>query len=132
MFQTFELVSLHFIQALVLKREGKLMELVDETLSSDFKKDEALRMINVALLCTNTSPALRPTMSAVVSILEDHLDLPEFSLESRSHDDDDDELKFQGLRDKYDEMRSLSESQTLTHSSNTTRRDCSSTTSESG
>ncbi|XP_049384356.1 probable LRR receptor-like serine/threonine-protein kinase At1g07650 [Solanum stenotomum] len=95
--------------ALVLKREGKLMELVDETLSSDFKKDEALRMINVALLCTNTSPALRPTMSAVVSILEDHLDLPEFSLESRSHDDDE-ELKFQGLRDKYDEMRSLSES----------------------
>ncbi|KAH0698174.1 hypothetical protein KY289_015656 [Solanum tuberosum] len=95
--------------ALVLKREGKLMELVDETLSSDFKKDEALRMINVALLCTNTSPALRPNMSAVVSILEDHIDLPEFSLESRSHDDDD-ELKFQGLRDKYDEMRSLSES----------------------
>ncbi|KAK6797301.1 hypothetical protein RDI58_005003 [Solanum bulbocastanum] len=114
--------------ALVLQKHGKLMELVDETLSSDFKKDEALRMINVALLCTNPSPALRPTMSAVVSILEDHLDLPEFNLESRSHDD---ELKFQGLREKYDEMRSLSESQTLTHSSNTTRRDCSSTTSES-
>ncbi|KAK4710936.1 hypothetical protein R3W88_005449 [Solanum pinnatisectum] len=117
--------------ALVLQKHGKLMELVDETLSSNFKKDEALRMINVALLCTNPSPALRPTMSAVVSILEDHLDLPEFNLESRSHDDGDDELKFQGLRDKYDEMRSLSESQTLTHSSNTTRRDCSSTTSES-
>ncbi|KAG5622292.1 hypothetical protein H5410_007510 [Solanum commersonii] len=117
--------------ALVLKREGKLMELVDKTLSSDFKKDEALRMINVALLCTNTSPALRPTMSAVVSILEDHLDLPELSLESRSHDDDD-ELKFQGLRDKYDEMRSLSKSQTLAHSCNTIRRECSSTTSESG
>lgn len=128
MFQTFELVYLHFIQALVLQKHGKLMELVDETLNSDFKKDEALRMINVALLCTNPSPALRPTMSAVVSILEDHLDLPEFNLESRSHDD---ELKFQGLRDKYDEMRSLSESQTLIHSSNTTRRDCSSTTAES-
>ncbi|XP_049371777.1 probable LRR receptor-like serine/threonine-protein kinase At1g07650 isoform X1 [Solanum verrucosum] len=113
--------------ALVLQKHGKLMDLVDETLSSDFKKDEALRMINVALLCTNPSPALRPTMSAVVSILEDHLDLPEFNLESRSHDDDDDELKFQGLRDKYDEMRSLSESQTLTHSSNTTRRDSSQT-----
>ncbi|XP_027770006.1 probable LRR receptor-like serine/threonine-protein kinase At1g07650 [Solanum pennellii] len=98
--------------ALVLQKHGKLMELVDETLNSDFKKDEALRMINVALLCTNPSPALRPTMSAVVSILEDHLDLPEFNLESRSHDD---ELKFQGLRDKYDEMRSLSVSQTLIH-----------------
>ncbi|XP_055803387.1 probable LRR receptor-like serine/threonine-protein kinase At1g07650 isoform X1 [Solanum dulcamara] len=116
--------------ALVLQRKGKLMELVDETLSSDFKKDEVLRMINVALLCTNPSPALRPTMSAVVSILEDHLDLPEFNLESRSHDDDD-RLKFQGLRDKYDDMRSLSESQTLTHSSNITRRDFFSTTSES-
>ncbi|XP_060194541.1 probable LRR receptor-like serine/threonine-protein kinase At1g07650 isoform X3 [Lycium barbarum] len=112
--------------ALVLQRQGKLMELVDETLGSDFKNDEALRMINVALLCTNPSPALRPTMSAVASILEDHIDLPEFNLESRFYDDDD-HLKFQGLRDKYDEMLSLSQSQTLTHSSNITGRDCSST-----
>ncbi|CAN4082160.1 unnamed protein product [Withania somnifera] len=116
--------------ALVLQKQGKLMELVDETLGSDFKKDEALRMINVALLCTNPSPALRPTMSAVVSILEDHLDLPEFNLESRFYDDDD-HLKFQGLRDKYDEMLGLGQSQTTTHPSNVTGRDCFSTTSES-
>ncbi|PHU26039.1 hypothetical protein BC332_04371 [Capsicum chinense] len=116
--------------ALVLQKQGKLMELVDETLGSDFKQDEALRMINVALLCTNPSPALRPTMSAVVSILEDHLDLPEFNLESRFYDDDD-HLKFQGLRDKYNEMLSLSQSQTHTHSSNVTGGDYFSTTSES-
>ncbi|KAF3665537.1 putative LRR receptor-like serine/threonine-protein kinase-like [Capsicum annuum] len=116
--------------ALLLQKQGKLMELVDETLGSDFKQDEALRMINVALLCTNPSPALRPTMSAVVSILEDHLDLPEFNLESRFYDDDD-HLKFQGLRDKYNEMLSLSQSQTHTHSSNVTGRDYFSTTSES-
>ncbi|MCD7460129.1 hypothetical protein HAX54_042938 [Datura stramonium] len=116
--------------ALVLQKQGKLMELVDETLGSDLNKDEALRMINVALLCTNPSPALRPTMSAVVSILEDHLDLPEFNLQSRFYDDDD-HLKFQGLRDKYDEMLRLNESQTLAHSSNATGRNFFSTTSGS-
>ncbi|CAN4105682.1 unnamed protein product [Withania somnifera] len=98
--------------ALVLQKQGKLMEQVDETLGSDFEKNEALRMTNVALLCTNPSPALRPTMS-------------EF------YDDDDDHLKFQGLRDKYDEMLSVSQSQTLTHSSNITGKGCFSTTCES-
>jgi hypothetical protein len=46
------------------------MELVDPKLGSEFNKEEAIRMIKVALLCTNPSPALRPTMSAVVSMLE--------------------------------------------------------------
>ncbi|CAN4105681.1 unnamed protein product [Withania somnifera] len=96
--------------ALDLKRQGKLMELVDETLGSDLNKDEALRMINVALLY--------------------HIDLPEFNnLESGFCDDD--VFKFQGIRDKYNEMLRLSQSQTLTHSSNITGRNCSSSTSTS-
>ncbi|XP_019266769.1 PREDICTED: probable LRR receptor-like serine/threonine-protein kinase At1g07650 isoform X2 [Nicotiana attenuata] len=111
--------------ALVLQRQGKLVELVDETLGSDLKQDEALRMINVALLCTNPSPALRPTMSAVVRILEDHLDLPEFNVESRFYDDYDDHLNLQGLRDKYGPMLSSSQSQPPTHSSSITGRECS-------
>ena len=36
------------------------MELVDPELESGFHKEEALRMIKVALLCTNPSPVLRP------------------------------------------------------------------------
>ncbi|MCD9646965.1 hypothetical protein HAX54_037230 [Datura stramonium] len=116
--------------ALVLQRQGKLMEVVDATLGCDLNQDEALRMINVALLCTSPSPALRPTMSAVVKILEDHLDLPEFTMESRFYNDYD-HLNFQGLRDKYGDTLSLSESQPLTYSSNISRRDCSSTTSTS-
>nr|XP_016490598.1 PREDICTED: probable LRR receptor-like serine/threonine-protein kinase At1g53430 [Nicotiana tabacum] len=111
--------------AVVLQRQGKLMDLVDETLGSDLKQDEALRMINVALLCTNPSPALRPTMSAVIRILEDHLDLPEFNVESRFYDDCDDHLNFQGLRDKYGPMLSSSQSQPPTHSSNITGTECS-------
>ncbi|XP_045800989.1 probable leucine-rich repeat receptor-like serine/threonine-protein kinase At3g14840 isoform X5 [Trifolium pratense] len=54
----------------LLKEEGNIMDLVDERLSEDFKKEEAMIMINVALLCTTVSPMHRPTMSSVVSMLE--------------------------------------------------------------
>ncbi|KAH7843006.1 hypothetical protein Vadar_011731 [Vaccinium darrowii] len=56
--------------ALVLKEKGNLMELVDPKLGSAYNKIEVAVMINVALLCANTSPAVRPAMSSVVSMLE--------------------------------------------------------------
>ncbi|XP_057725832.1 probable leucine-rich repeat receptor-like serine/threonine-protein kinase At3g14840 isoform X1 [Arachis stenosperma] len=59
-----------FDWALLLKEKGDLMDLVDEKLGSHYKKDEAMLIINVALLCTNTSPLNRPTMSSVVGMLE--------------------------------------------------------------
>jgi len=54
----------------LLKEEDSLMELVDPRLGKDFKKEEVILMINVALLCTNSCPSLRPSMSSVVSMLE--------------------------------------------------------------
>ena len=63
-------LSLWILQAYVLQAKGNLLELVDLKLGPEFNKDEAMRMINVALLCTNSSPTLRPTMSAVVRMLE--------------------------------------------------------------
>lgn len=48
------------------------MELVDPNLGSKFSVEEATLILNVALLCTNASPTLRPTMSSVVSMLEGH------------------------------------------------------------
>ncbi|XP_043701750.1 probable LRR receptor-like serine/threonine-protein kinase At1g53430 [Telopea speciosissima] len=56
--------------ALFLNERGNLMELVDEKLGLEFKKEELLGVLNVALLFTNASPTLRPTMSVVVSMLE--------------------------------------------------------------
>ncbi|KAH7843772.1 hypothetical protein Vadar_020583 [Vaccinium darrowii] len=56
--------------ALVLKEKGNLMELVDPKLGSAYNKIEVAVMINVALLCANTSPTVRPAMSSVVSMLE--------------------------------------------------------------
>ncbi|KAA8525012.1 hypothetical protein F0562_011350 [Nyssa sinensis] len=56
--------------AYVLQERGSLLELVDPDLGSEYSSDEAMVMLNVALLCTNASPTLRPTMSQVVSMLE--------------------------------------------------------------
>nr|TKS02604.1 putative leucine-rich repeat receptor-like serine/threonine-protein kinase [Populus alba] len=62
---------------LYLQKNGDIMEIVDPRLGSEFNKKEVVRMINVALLCTNQSPALRPTMSTVVSMLEGKTDVEE-------------------------------------------------------
>ncbi|XP_031120662.1 probable leucine-rich repeat receptor-like serine/threonine-protein kinase At3g14840 isoform X1 [Ipomoea triloba] len=84
--------------ALVLQRKGNLMELIDPRLGSDFNKEQAIRMIKVALLCTNPSPVLRPSMSAVVSMLEGHADILEYNFDLH-------EFNFEVMRDNYDEMQ---------------------------
>ncbi|XP_020250161.1 probable LRR receptor-like serine/threonine-protein kinase At1g53430 isoform X2 [Asparagus officinalis] len=56
--------------AYVLQEQGKLLELVDSSLGSNYLEKEAMQMMNLALLCSSPSPTLRPTMSTVVSILE--------------------------------------------------------------
>ncbi|XP_031120723.1 probable LRR receptor-like serine/threonine-protein kinase At1g07650 [Ipomoea triloba] len=76
--------------ALVLQEKGNLMELIDSRLGSDFDKEQALRMLEVALLCTNHSPALRPSMSTVVSMLEGNGDILEYKSDIR-------ELNFQAM-----------------------------------
>ncbi|XP_022978851.1 probable LRR receptor-like serine/threonine-protein kinase At1g53430 [Cucurbita maxima] len=59
--------------AYVLEEQGNLLELVDPDLGSNYSSEEAMRMLNIALLCTNPSPTLRPTMSSVVSMLEGNI-----------------------------------------------------------
>ncbi|KAF3794526.1 putative receptor-like protein kinase [Nymphaea thermarum] len=65
-----EKVGVLLERAYELKDEGNLLELVDPTLGKSYSKEEALRMLSLALLCTNQSPMLRPTMSTAVEILE--------------------------------------------------------------
>ncbi|KAK4439098.1 putative leucine-rich repeat receptor-like serine/threonine-protein kinase [Sesamum alatum] len=65
-----------------LKKKGNLMELVDPRLEPDFYKEEVLRAIHVALLCTNVVAAERPTMSTVVSMLEGRASVWEFVSDS--------------------------------------------------
>ncbi len=54
----------------MLEEQGSLLELVDPALGSEYKKEEALTLLNLALLCANPSPTLRPSMSSVVSMIE--------------------------------------------------------------
>uniref|UniRef100_A0A7N2LP81 non-specific serine/threonine protein kinase n=1 Tax=Quercus lobata TaxID=97700 RepID=A0A7N2LP81_QUELO len=72
---------------LVLQQRGNLMELVDPKLGSEFNKEEAIRMIKVALLCTNPSPALRPNMSAVVSMLKGQIAVHELDMDPSIYGD---------------------------------------------
>ncbi|KAL0443632.1 UNVERIFIED_CONTAM: putative leucine-rich repeat receptor-like serine/threonine-protein kinase [Sesamum latifolium] len=65
-----------------LKEKGNLMELVDPRLESNFNREEVMTAINVALLCTNTVAAERPSMSAVVSMLEGRAGVQEFVSDS--------------------------------------------------
>ncbi|XP_068499753.1 probable leucine-rich repeat receptor-like serine/threonine-protein kinase At3g14840 [Phaseolus vulgaris] len=66
----------------LLKEQGDLMDLVDERLGKDFKKDEVIVMINVALLCTQVSPMHRPTMASVVCMLEGKTNVQEVVLDT--------------------------------------------------
>lgn len=79
------------------------MELVDPRLGSEFNKVEAERMIKIALLCTNASPSLRPTMSEVVSMLEGSSNIPDVIPEAGGLSED---LRFKTLRDHPREMNS--------------------------
>ncbi|KAL6998922.1 hypothetical protein U1Q18_000089 [Sarracenia purpurea var. burkii] len=57
-----------------LHENNSEVELVDANLS-EFNKDEVKRLIGVALLCTQTSPQLRPSMSRVVAMLSGDIEV---------------------------------------------------------
>ncbi|XP_076891891.1 putative LRR receptor-like serine/threonine-protein kinase At1g53440 [Bidens hawaiensis] len=55
--------------AYTLQEQGNLLKLVDPSLEI-YSEQEAIKLLNLALLCTNDSPTLRPPMSTVVKMLE--------------------------------------------------------------
>eukprot|EP00258_Populus_trichocarpa_P031952 XP_024447971.1 probable LRR receptor-like serine/threonine-protein kinase RFK1 isoform X1 [Populus trichocarpa] len=79
-----------------LQQSGSFIELVDETLGSEVHIEEAETMVKVALLCTNASPTVRPTMSEVVSMLEGRMAVPDTRPELSSYNED---LRFKAMRD---------------------------------
>ncbi|XP_043818214.1 probable leucine-rich repeat receptor-like serine/threonine-protein kinase At3g14840 isoform X3 [Manihot esculenta] len=105
--------------ALFLQQRGNLMELVDPRLGSKFKKEEIVRMTKVALLCANSSPALRPTMSEVVDMLEGRTAVHEQVGGPSIYGE---ELGFKGSTDKFDQISHHSSSRTQ---SSTPRSDAS-------
>ncbi|KAJ4823896.1 hypothetical protein Tsubulata_026739 [Turnera subulata] len=88
-------------KALVLEQKGDVLDLVDPRLESEFNKEEAIRIVKVALLCTNPSPALRPDMSAVVKMLEGQAGVPDSVMDPTIYGD---ELRFKALRNHFDQI----------------------------
>ncbi|KAK4274221.1 hypothetical protein QN277_017481 [Acacia crassicarpa] len=52
-----------------MQREESIMSVVDSRIQ-DMYKEEAVKMLRIAILCTARLPALRPTMRSVVQMLE--------------------------------------------------------------
>ena len=57
------------LQTWHLYEKGSPLELMDPDIDSTCSKEEVLRVIEVALLCTQAVPTMRPKMSQVVAML---------------------------------------------------------------
>ncbi|KAL8044909.1 hypothetical protein ABFX02_08G077000 [Erythranthe guttata] len=81
-----------------LWNEGRPLEMVDKSLFGVFYADEALRCIQVGLLCTQNEPMYRPTMPCVLKMLQEQDLEIEFPVEARQRIDDElasDDFKYQ-------------------------------------
>ncbi|KAI7725901.1 hypothetical protein M8C21_007917 [Ambrosia artemisiifolia] len=98
-------------QAISLKTSGNLMELVDPKLDNTYDIQEMTVVINLALACTAISPANRPAMSSVVSMLERRIVPQEFPVEQSrlmAEIDRDKILKqLEDMNESYDEEMSI-------------------------
>ncbi|PON95785.1 LOW QUALITY PROTEIN: Tyrosine-protein kinase [Trema orientale] len=79
-------VSVFLIMLVSCKRKETYWR--DPKLGSEFNKEEAEKVIKVALLCTNASAVLRPTTSEVVSMHEGQTTVEEVFFDPANSDDD--------------------------------------------
>ncbi|KAM0040216.1 putative protein kinase RLK-Pelle-DLSV family [Helianthus debilis subsp. tardiflorus] len=63
-----------------LYREGELERLVDTSMEEDVDINEACRYLKIGLLCTQSLPKIRPSMSAVMKMLNNEMELNEKDL----------------------------------------------------
>ena len=89
------------LQACRLETSKQYEELFDEKLGTKINKEEAETMVKVALLCTNGSASVRPTMTEVVSMLNGKTCVPEIVTEANGYSED---LRFKAMRDFRREM----------------------------
>lgn len=84
-----------------MKEKGNLIELVDPRLGSDFNEEEVKVIVKVALLCTNATSNLRPSMSSVLSMLEGRKGVPECVAHPTEVMD---EIKLEAMREFYSQI----------------------------
>ncbi|TQE00754.1 hypothetical protein C1H46_013693 [Malus baccata] len=99
-----------------LQQTGNLLELIDERLGSEVDQKEAEIMVKVALLCTNASASLRPSMSEVVSMLEGQIPVPDVIPKPSTYTED---LRFKAMRDLHRQRGDHGSSTAYTQNSTT-------------
>jgi len=67
--------SINILQAWNKYKEGKVLDIVDPKLEGQYPREQAFRVITIALLCTQGSSGLRPAMSQVASMLTTDLEI---------------------------------------------------------
>ncbi|CAI9087853.1 OLC1v1022037C2 [Oldenlandia corymbosa var. corymbosa] len=103
-----------------LQHNKNFDELIDRSLTSSVNKEEVDRLVKVALLCTNASPSIRPTMSEVVSMLEGQMIIPDVIPEASGFGED---LRFKAMRDLQLEIHNQSLTGSLTQNSTAVQTD---------
>ena len=92
-----------------MQRKGELSKILDPNLENEFNKQEVERVLKVALLCTNASPQLRPTMSEVVIMLEGKSMIQEVVSDPGIFGDDlENDVRFKTLKAYYQQIQNKS------------------------
>lgn len=87
-----------------MREQNNLLELVDLRLGSDYNREEAMTVIQVAILCSSPDPRDRPTMSEVVKMLEGKKIVEMEKLEEASVHRETKRLENMNTMKKYYEM----------------------------
>uniref|UniRef100_A0A6N2KNM4 non-specific serine/threonine protein kinase n=1 Tax=Salix viminalis TaxID=40686 RepID=A0A6N2KNM4_SALVM len=90
------------------------LEIVSGKSNTNYNEAEVITMINVALLCSNVSAAVRPAMSAVVSMLEGKAAVQDFDIADKSKSMD--EHKIEEMRKHFQVINRQEISETQTQS----------------
>ncbi|KAI3879793.1 hypothetical protein MKX03_000412, partial [Papaver bracteatum] len=108
----------------VLKEQGRLLDLIDPILESNYSKSEVLRVLNIGILCTNPSAVLRPKMSTVVAMLKGRLPVQESCVVRSPRTDDSRSSASEGISyDSRTHTSTSSRGSTLLEMSNSSVED---------
>ncbi|XP_047941452.1 probable LRR receptor-like serine/threonine-protein kinase RFK1 isoform X5 [Salvia hispanica] len=88
-----------------LNESKHIDELIDPRLDASANREEIEMVVKIALLCTNATPSVRPTMSEVVLMLERKMEIPVVTPEGSTYTND---VRFKAMKDFHQERRSLS------------------------
>ncbi|KAL8511718.1 hypothetical protein ACS0TY_018229 [Phlomoides rotata] len=100
--------------AAYLQKHTKLDELVDPRLGSQYNKEEVERIVKIALVCTNATPSIRPSMSEVVQMIDGNMAVPDELPEGSPYTTD---VRFNSLKEFQDKRRRESSSGSLNQDS---------------